>query len=385
MLKSSILITGTALLGMLWYISPMFKPFPELTGPYKVGTDTMMWVDSERTEPYASKPDEKRSLMVRFWYPTDDVSSTQPYSYLGEKLPYFQKLSSAHYGIPEIAAKYLLPTIPTHAYMDAPISASQSTYPIILFSHGLFGFPTDFYVAIIENLVSHGYIVMGIDHPYFNLVTLYPDGTVVSEQQLNDQFNKMSVDEQNKFLSEAIEIYKKDMGFVIDQLTLLNEDQSSMFHHKLDLDHIGVMGHSAGGTAAIEFCRMDTRCKAAANLDGWYDHVIGYEPMSTPLLLMFGSKSIEVSEPTPEYLKRKNFTREQYYERERKIKEHKEILCKKSANCTMIIVPGAEHGDFEDIVLFKWPFRSLSAADGYALLAIINGHILKFFDAHFKR
>lgn len=384
MFKSSLLIVGAALLGMLWYISPMFKPFPELTGPHKVGTDTMMWTDVERTETYASNPNEKRSLMVRFWYPADDISSAQPYFYLGKKLPYFQKLLSARYGVPELASKYLLPAISTHTYVDAPISPSKNMYPVILFSHGLLGFPSDMYVAILENLASNGYIVVGIDHPYLNMLTLYPNGNVVSLETLSDQFNKASTEEQKEFQSKAIDVYKLDMKFVIDQLALLNENQSSIFYHKLDLAHIGIMGHSAGGTAAIEFCRMDKRCKAAADLDGWYDHVIGYEPINTPLLLMFGSKSIEVSEPTPEYLKRKNLTQEQYYERERKIKEHKEILCEKSIDCTMIIVPDAEHGDFSDEALFKWPLRAFSAADGYVLLATINEHILKFFDAHFK-
>ena len=63
----------------------------------------------------------------------------------------------------------------------------------------------------------------------------------------------------------------------------------------------------------------DKRCKAAIDLDGWYDHIIGMQPLGKPLLLIFGSKSIEIAEPTADYLKRKEITREQYYEREKSI------------------------------------------------------------------
>ena len=108
------------------------------------------------------------------------------------------------------------------------------------------------------------------------------------------------------------------------------------FTNHLDLDRVGVMGHSAGGTAAIEFCRIDKRCKAGVDLDGWYDQAIGHEPLQQPLLLMFGSKSLEVTELSTEYLKRKELTRERYYEREQNIADHKKELCK-NKNCSMII------------------------------------------------
>ncbi len=382
MLKSSLVITGTALLGILWYISPIIKPFPDLTGDHHIGTTTMMLTDIERAETYSDNPHEKRSLMVRFWYPTDDVSSAIPYFYLGKKLPYLQKAFASTSHIPELISSILFPTIATHAYKDTPISTSKNRYPVILFSHGLLGLPSDMYVAILENLASHGYLVVGIDHPYFNILTLYPNGKIISS--LSAQFNNSSPEEQKVFQTKATDVYKMDMLFVLDQLTLLNDDQSSIFYDKIDLERIGVMGHSAGGTVAIEFCRMDKRCKAIVDLDGWYDHVIGHEPLNTQLLLMFGQTEELTKEPTPEYLERKNITREQYYERERTIEEHKKILCATSTDCSMIIVPGASHRDFSDEVLFKWPIRAFNAVNSYTVLTTINDNVLHFFDTHLK-
>ena len=328
--------------------------------------------------------------MVRFFYPADakamadepaDAKAGQHYSYLGSKMPILQQIFANLHHIPLWASALLWRNIMTHAYSNAPLATARSTYPVILFSHGGLGLPSDTYAAIIEELASHGYIVVAMDHPYLNLITQYPDERVVSSQEISAQFNRMRPKDQYEFLTGMIEVYKADMKLVLDELAKINADPNSIFYHHLDLDHIGVMGHSAGGTASIEFCRSDSRCKAAADLDGWYDHIIGHEPLKQPLLLMFAEKSLEIGEPTPEYLKRKELTREGYFEREKNIAEHRKALCNTS-NCAMIILPNADHGSFGDAVLFKWPFRSWHDPDSYALLSTINKHIVNFFDKY---
>ena len=384
MFKSIALVSIASLIGGLWYASPIFKPFPEPTGKYAVGTTAMEFTDPSRKEIYSENPEDKRTLIVRFFYPSPQSSDNKKYPYLGAKMPYFQQHIASQHHLTNATSKLLLRNIETHSFTNAPIAAKQQSYPVILFSHGLLGYPSDTSITILENLASHGYIVAGIDHPYFNGLTLYANGKVVTEKKLSNSFNKMSQAEQKKFLSEAIEIYKADMKFLIDELVKLNEDQNSIFYHHIDLNRIAAMGHSAGGTASIEFCRGNNRCKAAINLDGWYDHVIGQEPINKPLLLIFAEKSIEVTEPTPEYLKRKELTREQYYEREKNIKEHKERLCS-VPTCSMIFIPDATHGDFDDLMFLKWPFREWKAVEPYKTMALINSNIIGFFRKYLQK
>jgi predicted dienelactone hydrolase len=55
----------------------------------------------------------------------------------------------------------------------------------------------------------------------------------------------------------------------MNQLEKLNSaDPSGRFVGKLDLQAIGVFGHSFGGASAAQTCRLDNRCKAGADLDG---------------------------------------------------------------------------------------------------------------------
>lgn len=386
MIKKVMIAVGLVvfgIMGTLWYLSPIFKPLSKPMGPYSVGTTLIELTDSTRNETYSENPDDVRQIVARIFYPTNMTEGFEKYSYLGKKMPYYQKFVAGHYNVPECMAKLFLRGIGTHSYINPPLAQEHSSYPVVLFSHGLLGLPSDTSLVILENLASHGYIAVAIDHSYLNALTLFADGSVISSLKLSDQFNKMSQKEQKEFQTKAIDVYKADMKFVIDELTKLNEDQNSMFYHHINLEQIAAIGHSAGGTASIEFCRADTRCKAAIDLDGWYDQVIGQEPINKPLLLIFGSKSIEVSEPMPDYLKRKELTREHYFEREKVIEEHRKHLCS-ATNCSFIVIPDATHSDFGDEMFIKWPLRSWHAVDAYKTMGMINTHIIEFLDKYLR-
>lgn len=375
--KLALGIIAGLIISAFFYFSPILEPFPKPTGIYSIGTTQFYFTDEHRLGAFTPKKQE-RTVRVRLWYPTS-TESGEHYQYLGDMMPVFQQAFADEYKIPRWLSRLLWRKVKTHAFVDAPIATEQAIYPVILFSHGLLGSSSEMYVSIIENLASHGYIVAAIDHPYLNWFTKLPDGTIASSIPLGAQFEKMSPHEQRAFQSKGIEIFKADMKLVVDQLTQLNQNAQSIFYGHLDLDKIGVMGHSAGGTAAIEFCRSDNSCKAAVDLDGWYDHVIGHEPINKPLLLLFGSKSVEIGEPTDEYLKRKEITREQYFQREQKIAQHRNELCT-SPQCTLKIIEGAGHGDFGD--QFKWPLRSWNEISANKLFKIINSTILEFFNNH---
>jgi pimeloyl-ACP methyl ester carboxylesterase len=63
--------------------------------------------------------------------------------------------------------------------------------------------------------------------------------------------------------------WSRDTSFVIDQLTALDKG-SGPFARRLDLQRgVGVFGHSLGGLAAGTARLLDSRVRAAINLDGW--------------------------------------------------------------------------------------------------------------------
>lgn len=70
---------------------------------------------------------------------------------------------------------------------------------------------------------------------------------------------------------------------------------------RIDLTRIGLLGHSFGGATALEVCRIDTRCRAAANLDGGLYGGIVTEPAVRPLLLMTSADSNQYAEAIEEW------------------------------------------------------------------------------------
>jgi len=66
---------------------------------------------------------------------------------------------------------------------------------------------------------------------------------------------------------ESVSIWADDISFTIDELEKMNSD-NGLFAGRLDIGHVGVIGHSMGGTASGQVCLSDERCKAGINMDG---------------------------------------------------------------------------------------------------------------------
>jgi predicted dienelactone hydrolase len=104
--------------------------------------------------------------------------------------------------------------------------------PVIVFSHGLASRPEDF-VRQAEHWASYGYLVAMPQHPGSDTI------------QVQNLINGLSrqVFDTNEFVNRPL-----DVSFVIDELLRRNTTE---FQGKLDLENVGVGGHSFGGYTAL--------------------------------------------------------------------------------------------------------------------------------------
>ncbi|MGK7881183.1 MAG: alpha/beta hydrolase [Crocosphaera sp.] len=104
--------------------------------------------------------------------------------------------------------------------------------PVIVFSHGLASRPEDFEEDV-RQLASYGYVVALPQHPGSDFNQL---------QEMLQGFSReiMKVDE---YIDRPL-----DVSYVIDELERRNRIE---FGGRLDLNNVGVMGHSFGGYAAL--------------------------------------------------------------------------------------------------------------------------------------
>ena len=93
----------------------------------------------------------------------------------------------------------------------------------MIFSPGFKSHPL-FYTAIIEDLASHGFVVVSVCHTYSTGVVVFPDGRVL---RANDDGQRFEVDKKKPGVSgETIvkerdamgEVWLADVRFVLDSL-----------------------------------------------------------------------------------------------------------------------------------------------------------------------
>lgn len=189
----------------------VFPPYQPLaaTGPYPVATARVTYVDESRIEPFAAGG-ENRHVNASFWYPQNVEN--------GE------------------------------------------TFPLVVFSHGGLGLETS-NESLYHELASHGYVVCSIGHPYHALWTRDQDGrvTFVSMDYMQEiQREDAKRDKQQSYLyyQKWLETRTGDFHLVIDTILQHAADGAGGLYDLVDVEKIGVMGHSLGGSAALAVPRQ---------------------------------------------------------------------------------------------------------------------------------
>jgi predicted dienelactone hydrolase len=163
---------------------------------------------------------------------------------------------------------------------------------MIIYSHGLGGERTEA-TALVEDLASHGYVVVTIDHIHDATVVELPNGHV--ETTALPQLTK---DNELQVTTKAIEARVADTRFVLDRLAAIDRGANPDIEHRplprgllgaLDLTRIGMLGHSDGGATTGAVMHVDPRVSAGVNLDGTFWTPDAAAGSDRPMLL-FGSE-----------------------------------------------------------------------------------------------
>jgi len=260
------IFTIPVLLAFMWLDHFPETKLPQPTGPYAVGRVTYDWIDATHADPVAPDPGAKRELLVWIWYP---ATSTQPSRATSDYLPPSWRSAVEHVR-GKLLTQFLtrdLSRVRTHSMRDAEVSPQQPSYPVVLMRAGHSGLVTG-YTSLAEDLASHGYVVVGFDAPYRSSVVVFPDGRVIEREPQNN-LDALGGPEQERRALELVHAWSSDIGFALDQLERWNQsDPSGKFLGRLDMQRVGVFGHSLGGATALQFCHDDGRCKAGIDVDG---------------------------------------------------------------------------------------------------------------------
>jgi dienelactone hydrolase len=298
--------------------APTFE-LPAPTGKSPIGTTRWVVTDNSRDELFA--PGKKHDIEVVAWYPIAGApgatgATNAPYVRDGmEEVLSFARLAKLGEAFNGLAS------VKTHATLDAAPASSPGRFPVVLFQHGYTGLPSS-HTALMEDLASHGWVVLNLIHPYEATGAMLADGAVVT---FTDEKNAMrgpimdvlnewgpeggtmekitsagDAGEKEKLLrgylatlkntDQVVKRWTLDAKYALDHLP--KDGAAGRVAARLDLTRLGVAGHSMGGVAGAQFCVEDRRCKAALNLDGipQYGTMIDTR-MPAPFLMVYSGRA----------------------------------------------------------------------------------------------
>jgi dienelactone hydrolase len=250
--------TGYGVLGAVVRHRVLDLPTP--AGPAPVGRTIFQWTDLARTDGLAPNRNEPRRLAVWVWYPAASVGDRPRAPYLPG--PWAGMRSN-------VFADHLLQDpdrVRGHATAGAPVAPGP--VPVLVLLPGL-GLSAPDFSTVAEDLASRGYAVVGVTPTYSANGTVL-DGRVVSAT------------DAGKEPGDALaRVWAADASFALDRI-----GREPGFATALDRHRVGFFGHSFGGASSVEGCRRDTRCVAAADVDGQPYGEVTRTGTDRPLLLV---------------------------------------------------------------------------------------------------
>jgi predicted dienelactone hydrolase len=356
---------------------------PAPSGPHVVGSTSLSLIDETRDNSFFSEADRPRELYVQIWYP-GVLAADQP---TPRVRTLWEELYRGDQDSFTVFSSYLR-GIKTHSYEDIPLSREQAYYPTVIFSHAMVSFAEQ-NTLLMEHLASHGYIVVGISHPYTSMRVVSSDGTATypdldKVNEVSAQFRSVSAElvpmieragSPEERMRLELELYERatgnnalmaiwvdDLRFVLDSITTQSgKDDPSLqaFAKHVDADRIGLLGMSFGGGAVTELCKSDTRCRAGLNMDGPTFGQRQRQPLEVPYLAL-----IRENQHALDYLLAAS--RSDYYQLE---------------------VKGSTHLDFTDdavvLPILRW-LNITGTIAGWRAIEITNAVSLRFFDAYLR-
>lgn len=344
---------------------PILLPVPKIptpSGPLAIGTVIYEFTDPARPELYSGK-DEARRFMIQAWYPAEVKEE-------GERAPWMSKADvyapavATYIGLPAFFLDHLtLVNIP--AYKNAQVAGNDAGYPVIIFSHGWNGFNAQNTGQALE-LASHGFVVIAVQHTYGAVTTVFADGTMAPN---NPNALPQDADDPNYEVvaRKLVNQWAGDISFTLDEFEDLNKDANNIFYNKLDMERIGVYGHSTGGGAAIQFCGTDPRCDALLGMDPFMRPVsaeVIENGVSQPSFFMFSQAWTDLVDS------KNNQLFNQF---------HPEVADSVGA----ISINGTKHFDFSDLPLLSPIAPQLGLKGplkGSRVIEIVNSYLLGFFE-----
>ncbi|KAI6085781.1 hypothetical protein F4821DRAFT_240010 [Hypoxylon rubiginosum] len=221
---------------------------PPPTGPYHVGVRKYTIKHYNDHDPIAPNH-VSTAFLATVFYPTAQIPEGAPKPYLNpETAAFYEDAWNFTSGTLASLTSTVQPGAPFLETRGAP-------HPTLLFGPGGGGTPVEGSTILLAELASHGYAVVGLDHPFEQPFVRFPNGTGVAGVDIPDDVTAESLND----------LRLEDNAVFLDLHLprLVREKQLP-----LSTTRLGAFGFSVGGAAALGTAQSSSRVASGLNLDG---------------------------------------------------------------------------------------------------------------------
>lgn len=251
-----------------------------------------------------------------------------------------------------------LTRVRAHGVSEAPFARDVTPSPVLLFRGGGGGGVLSF-TALFEELASHGYVVLALE-----------GGLSRNPETCVGQADEDSC--ADALLRDAVAV----MGTSLERLVAISSSDP-VLGGQIDMSTLGVFGYSFGGTQAVAFCAIDSRCAAGVNIDGRLFERLAQATVTVPFLWLLSDHGADRDAVS-----------------ERIVNQIQAVYSRQPAESRLrVAIRGAHHATFsEDGALLKSSvFRGVMRAmgvlkiDGRRQVAVSSYAVRRYFDRWLKR
>ncbi|MFF4845826.1 alpha/beta hydrolase family protein [Streptomyces collinus] len=252
---------------------PSQLTLPRPTGPHPVGTVPLHLVDTSRPDPVAG-PGHHRELMASVWYPACKMKDLPRAPWMTQGA---LRALLADVGFPLDPALGPL----TAAHVGAPVHQTDHRLPVLVYSHGAGSHRGD-HTIMVQELASHGYAVVTVDHTY-DTFSEFPDGRLTVPAEVPPFLGPRDFATDIRFVLDVVEGLAAGHNPDVDGRPLPQGLLGA-----LDSRCIGAFGWSKGGTATALTMLADQRVGAGLGIDGPMQPTITTD-LDRPFMMMTAS------------------------------------------------------------------------------------------------
>ncbi len=344
--------------GLCWALPIIKVPAP--TGPYATGTRILPLTDTSRKEDAEPNSNHPRELVAQIWYSA--LPSTNP------RAPYRRRSETSFFSSYQSVSW-------TRSRYDAPVYGNN--LPLLFYNPGWNGRRTQD-TMLTEDLASHGYLVVAIDHPYNSGPVALPDGRVirpVPAPELSDDVTPK--DKVYEIINKEVSKETDDTLFVLGKLRQMNDDAGGAFYHRIDFSRIGALGYSLGGGVAAELAYRDPTIRAVVDMDTPVYAQAREHGIVQPIMIL----NEDLVHTSPEERSRMSYGRRRDAEIDEEDYEQQMPMFTRPGSY-FISLHGTLHTSFQDTILTS-PLQRFSYAGKIPperLISILRAYVLAFFD-----